>query len=254
MTLLIASLITKNELGRYLEPCIRSLQGFCDEIRVIDDHSTDGTFEFLAHQDKVAVAHSEAEFYAHEGRARNELLDWTMRGGPTHVLNIDADEFIADGRVLRQAIESSQIPAVWTIRMQEIWKLDANSLFIRSDGGWRQHDAPILWKAPKPEDMRGAQWRIPDKKLSCGREPHIVRENWRNAIATGTEILHFGWTRQAEREERYQRYVEHDRGEFHASRHLRSIMYPDRRVKLRTRPWPAGLLEFREDLMAKVNG
>jgi glycosyltransferase involved in cell wall biosynthesis len=48
---LIASLIVRNELKRYLEPCVAHLLEFCDEIRVLDDRSDDGTREWLAKQE-----------------------------------------------------------------------------------------------------------------------------------------------------------------------------------------------------------
>lgn len=249
---LIASLVVRNELSRYLRPCIESLLEFCDEIRVVDDFSDDGTYEFLLGAG-VCVTTANETFYAHEGRARNALLDWTLEGEPTHILHIDADEFIADGRTLRKALETQEPASVWTVRMEEIWKADEHNLYVRCDGGWRAHDAPILWRVPPRKHMTSPKWRIPDKKLSCGREPAIVRENWRSAIATGTEILHFGWANQSERQARYDRYVEHDGGHYHASRHLRSIMYPDRRVKLRPRLWPAGLQTFKEQLLARVS-
>ena len=52
---LVASLIGRNELSRYLVPCIESLQEFCDEIRVVDDYSTDGSFQWLSEQENVVV-------------------------------------------------------------------------------------------------------------------------------------------------------------------------------------------------------
>lgn len=250
---LIASLIVRNEFDRYLQPCVRSLLEFCDEVRILDDFSTDDSYAWLLEQEDVMVlSNPNSAFFVHEGDARNALLHWTLQGSPTHVLAIDADEFIANGNALRAAIDHDDLQHVWTVKMQEIWKADENALYVRSDGGWRSHEAPILWKVPSAPMLERPEWRISDKALSCGREPQAVRDQWRNAQITGTEILHFGWTNQAEREARYQRYMEHDGGKFHSSRHLRSIMFPDRRVRMNQRDWPIGLMSYKAELLAKV--
>ncbi len=71
------------------------------------------------------------------------------------------------------------------------------------------------------------------------------------AKPVGSDLLHFGWTRPGERKERYDRYTRHDGGRFHAGSHLRSIMWPDARVKLQWRDWPEGAVfdSLREGFM-----
>lgn len=246
---LVASLITHNEIGRYLKPCVQSLEEFVDEIRVLDDFSDDGTYEWLLQRESCYVlSNGGAPFFAHEGDARNALLDWTLEGTPTHVLAIDADEFVTNGQAVRQCL--TQGANVWTLKMEEVWKIDQESLWIRNDGGWHAHQIPCLWRVP--EIMRGEEWRISDRALACGREPVAVRNQFRKAIQTGESILHFGWTNEGAREARYQRYVTHDGGAFHANQHIQSIMYPDNRVRLQGRPWPESLIALQEDLLERV--
>jgi len=236
---LVASLIVRNERHRYLEPCIRHLQEFCDEIRVLDDASSDWTLEWLEGQDKVAVMPSIASgFYAHEGRTRQRLLDWTLQAHPTHVLAVDADEFVTDGQQLRAAADDGSPVGVWSLAMEEVWNADENGLSVRVDGGWRPHQCPILY-AVGPRRLR-----ILDRQLACGREPISVRANARRASDTGVSVLHFGWVNREQRQARYQRYVEADGGKFHASTHLRSIMFPDKRIRFQQRGWPTGLSQW----------
>lgn len=251
---LIASIIVRNELGRYLELCVAALLEFCDEVRVLDDYSSDGTYEWLISGTQVArgvsaIANFGEKFYEHEGRARGRLLDFTLSGNPTHVLSIDADEFVGDGRAIRAAIDMDDEQPVWTLAMSEVWKADARSLWLRRDGGWRVHNAPVLWRVPKRLDTT---WRIKDVALACGREPMAVRAQFRHALKTGTEILHFGWANVDERQARYERYVEHDDGQFHNKRHLDSIMYPDRRVALTRHDWPRDLIGRRDAILECV--
>ncbi len=84
-------------------------------------------------------------------------------------------------------------------------------------------------------------WRILDRALACGREPMWVRGV--RAQPTGTSVFHFGWANPATRQERYDRYAQADGGKFHASRHLDSILWNDRRVRLTWKKWPVGLRE-----------
>jgi glycosyltransferase involved in cell wall biosynthesis len=245
---LVASMITKNELSRYLPLVIEHLQDFCDEIRVLDDYSTDATVDALEEWDLCEVRRNRGQtFDEHEGAARNELLRWTLLGKPTHILAIDADEFISDGQELRRQIEAQGQQAVFGITMQEIWEARQKGLSVRADGGWREHPIPILYRAPSQIDRR---WQVAMKKLACGREPLAVRQLARHQSSTGVDILHFGWTRKSERQRRYDRYMSIDGGRFHNNQHLQSIMWPAAKVILRERSWPEALQPLKERLLA----
>ncbi len=235
---LTASLVVRNELHRYLEPCVEHLLAFCDTVVVLDDASDDGTREWLIeHPDErlIVAQQSRSTFYEHEGRTRQLLIDTTLAHAPTHVLSIDADEFISDGALLRQRLEADPDTAVWQLNIEEIWRAN-DHLYVREDGGWRTHGLAVLWKAPPP----GIHWRILDRKLACRRVPTQVLSEMGRAKPTNVDLLHFGWSNPSERATRYARYTRHDNGKFHASAHLRSIMWPDTRVRLRQRDWPDG--------------
>lgn len=245
---LIAMVITHNEFDRYLVECIESLQTFCDEIRVLDDSSTDDSLFWLGNQERVEVMQNDGpSFFAHEGHARQTLLQFAMQGQPTHILAIDADEFISDGQKLRAVMEEPAPRGVWALQMQEVWKVEKDKILIRQDGGWREHPVGIaFWVPPDVWANRQLrrQWRIPDRQLACGRTPVMVTHNANRSnqgVPSGTEILHFGWACESDRDARYQRYVTHDSGKFHANSHLESIMWPDERVTLSERPWPEGV-------------
>jgi hypothetical protein len=248
---LVASVIVRNELGRYLEDAIGALLEYVDEIRIVDCGSTDGTYEWLLRQ-PVSVL-SAPEFagdtgtFSHEGRARQRLLEWTLAAEPTHILSIDGDEFVADGRLVRHACLGPA--AVLTLEMLEVWELDGDCICVRADGGWRPHPVPILYRGPTARDD-ASLWRIADRALACGREPLAVRQRMRAARSTGTEILHFGWANQAERAARHARYAAADGGRFHQSGHLDSILWGDDRVTLDGYPWPAELEQRRPSIAA----
>jgi glycosyltransferase involved in cell wall biosynthesis len=247
---IVASLIVKNELDRYLIPCVRHLEYFCDHVLVMDDGSTDGTYEWLEDNrtDRLLVERIDPEdgfFAGHEGRRRQRLLLTTMNLLPTWVLNIDADEFISDGDLVREFCEQPQ-HKVGTLPMEEVWKAPADCLWLRMDGGWRPHPVPCLWSSSL-HGHRGRALKIKNAALACGREPETVRRT--PSRPTGSSIMHFGWAKESGRQARFERYVTADGGKFHAGSHLDSIMWPDDKVRLERREWPEGLEVWRSSIV-----
>lgn len=241
---LTASAIVRNEADRYLDAWLRHLLTFCDEVRLLDDGSTDRTREVVSEfEPEVWITENRGHsFFEHESDARNELLRWTIEGRPDYVLSIDADEFVGDIEKVREAILTNQ--PVYYLTMREVWKIEGERMGLRIDGHWGDRRCPILWRAPP--QLLGSSWRIPTRKLACGREPQRVRG--KRGIDTGTGVYHFGWTRVEDREARAERYFEHDGGRFHASTHLQSILWPDERVALNWVPWPPSIPEAVADV------
>lgn len=269
---LVASLIVRNEADKYLKHCVAALQEFCDEIRAVDDGSTDGTHSLMREMGVVVHRNDRSVFYEHEGRARQQLLDWTMEAEPTHVLVVDGDELVVGGGGLREALtapqpfptlrerrqrgrSSLQPVTVWRLQMQEIWGASDEHLLVRQDGGWKEHPVPICYAVPAMEhgDRRAVRhWRIPDRALACGRVPtEVAVASNRSLNVAAATCLHLGWACEADRYARHQRYVVHDGGAHHASRHLDSIMWPLDRVQLSSRPWPAGV--DKQKILERIN-
>lgn len=245
-------MITKNEMDRLLTLAVTHLLTYCQEIRVLDDGSDDGSYEWLCEQDGVEVLRNPGpSFFEHEGHARQNLLEWTMGARPDYVLAIDADELVGDPKVLLDGIGSSA-EAVYTIPLVEAWKVDTGGISIRVDGLWGPRKVPSLFRPPEswpPRRGNDRLWRIMDKQLACGREPMAVIRAGARAPVLATNVFHFGWTRESERKARAERYFVHDGGRFHQNRHLQSILNPDDKVGLRGYPWPEGLRKLAPDLI-----
>jgi glycosyltransferase involved in cell wall biosynthesis len=232
---LVASVIARDELARYQPALVHHLSGWVDEVRVLDDCSTDGTYQALeALGPKVHVQHilgASAWDMFGEGAARQQALEWAMQARPTHVLHVDADEVIPDGKLLRRAILRNPDCDVFTLTMREIWKRDGIPWQERVDGQWGPRECPILWRVPDSARRTGELpdgYNIRPVKLASGREPEIVATlgAFGDAVRTGVDILHLGWSDPAERRPRYDRYMQIDGGEHHASEHLLSIIEP----------------------------
>jgi len=242
---LAASLIVRNEADRYLALCLEHLLEFCDEIRVYDDASTDETYGVASGFPRTQVLRANrSQFYEHEGSARQRALEWTLQASPTHVLAIDADEFVEDGPELRRLIELHPRVHSWRLCMEEVWEADEDALRVRVDGGWLPHEVPLAWSTSQKFG------RIMDRQLACGRTPTGAGSR---SASSGVSVLHFGWACEADRRARYDRYAVADGGRFHAQAHLESIMWTDDRVKTQACPWPAQLRDRKDALAARAN-
>ncbi len=176
-----------------------------------------------------------------------------MLGNPTHILAIDADEFIADGQALRAALVDPPNGIV-KLEMTEVWGADEQSLHIRCDGKWPPRPIGIAFSVPQDHHIdrqKRRHWRIPPSAGACGRVPIMVQSaSNRTQVKPTTSILHFGWACKADRQKRYERYS-HTDGFGHDNKHIESIMFPDSRVAITRIPWPESL--DKETLLARVN-
>ena len=262
---LVAGMVVRNELGRYLRWSLPALLEYADHVVILDDHSDDGTFEWLDGLEmhgRVRVVRSDLPpMFENEGAVRQHLHALTLALEPTHVIAVDADEFIGDGHVIRDRLNDHLVSRdrlrlhAWTCAMEEIWDVTSQELACRCDGSWRPHDVPVLYSVPDGMKTPG-RWMWSDRALASGRVPQEVSSLAlrRGAAPTGTEILHFGWADQRERQQRAARYAALDGGRFHANTHLQSILWPESRQSRGEREWPPALLPYRAQLVRHVNG
>lgn len=251
---LTASLILRNELDRYLGPCLDALLEYVDEIRVLDDSSSDGWEEtlrpswgssgarVLVHRHTVADRNAHDSFHLHAA-ARTALMRFTLEGDADYVLAIDADEFVTDGPAVRRACGRGP-EAVSTV-ITEVWEACDELLCTREDGGWRQHPIANVWSTAR---FRGEVLKLTDRGTATGRVPDVVHRA--KAIPSGAATLHFGWANRADRPKRFMRYGGTNEG--HASAHVKSIMWPDELVTLKPESWPVLPAGVREQVVERA--
>lgn len=246
MKLVGSMMVAEGELGRYIEPCVESMLSYCDEIRAVVDTDCDSKVRQWMSKHATVLCSPTISFYGHEGKARQRLLDWTLEADPTHVITLDCDEFVTDGQALRDAL--SQNGNVWRMSLEEVWQARPDGIRVRVDGGWGVGSSTV-WKVPEASQRR--QLQILDRALACGRDPVSIRALGSRfpTLPVDATILHFGWAKESERASRYQRYIDHDSGQFHARAHLESIMWPDNRVSLIEHSWPEGLKDQKDRIL-----
>lgn len=236
---LTASVIWRpGETARYQPALIHHLLGYVDEARVLYDGYPGLEAQQIAAIPRTHVCSRGPSLWKAfgEGHARQRLLEWTLEGDPTHILAVDADEFVPNGRQLRRIVERNPTVDVFALRMCEVWERHAVPWTIRVDGGWVPHWQPILWRVQtaRPDDI--GSWEIPDRQLASGRVPEMVALLGEIGEALPTvDICHLGWSDPTERKARSDRYMAIDGGQFHDRRHLESIL----EVEPELEPYPA---------------
>lgn len=228
MTRLIGSMVIKNEKDRYLEDCINHAFTFLDEIFVYDDRSSDGSAELAMDLGCRVVRRpdSRPSFLNHEGKFRYaawrafeqvmqpNLADW--------ILSFDADEFPVASQDIRKTLEvaigraeSSGAVGI-VLPFPEIFKIDEQGFWARTDGLWNSIRGPRLFKY----DVNG-QWS--DKSMGCGSEPDYVAKGKTSDQNYGINVLHLGYAKDEDKKAKYERYsslAQHG----HNNSHIESIV------------------------------
>lgn len=180
---LAACIITYNEADR-IEACVRSA-AFCDEVLVVDAHSTDATREIAAGLGARVVERDWPGYRSQKDFAvRASRYDW--------VLCLDADERVSDA--LRDEIERLRARgfpghAGWSVpRMTDYF-----GRFLRHGNAYPDRLIRLF-------DRRHGGW--------TGREIHEqTRVRGRVGCLEG-KLLHFSYRSLADHEQRMQRYAQ----------------------------------------------
>lgn len=227
MTVHVA-MIVRNEMSRHLSQavaCAMEVADLCGgEFIVTDDCSDDGTYEFLR-RERLPVRlrqNYRPMFMEHEGRARQQHLEWTARyvAPGDWVLSLDADETINSPEILQASVKEAEAKGKPVILMPlyEFWSEEPPQ--YRVDGFWFGTQASRLYRW-----QEGGQ--IQDREFGCGSEPTYVA----GAVRRGEHLhckdlhlLHWGYSREHDRVAKHERYVQRMGGHGHNNRHVQSIV------------------------------
>jgi len=220
---LIAQMIGKDEADRFLTEVLEHLRPMVDEIIFTDDASSDNTGEIAASFGAHLHRNESCMFVKHEGLLRQrawerlsehaEVGDW--------VLAIDCDEklytTLPDITIRDLMVESNY--DVINIEFIHMWNED----HFRIDKLWKPTGSSRLFKYKEGGKFTG-------RALACGSEPTYVGEAVRRRrymFHSGLVMQHLGYVRDEDKQAKYDRYMELDKGKFHNIDHLKSILDPN---------------------------
>lgn len=223
---LIAGMICRNEIDRYLKQVINNLFLFCDKLIIIDDKSDDKTFEYLSFLIKINKVASEKiilyqmdkpTFIEDELKIRLTLWDKIKEIATEKdwILISDADEIISQKyhNQIRELISKNQNFTSIAMKLYNMW--DDNH--YRIDGAWNPNDIKRRLFKFKKSDI----WLF-DRKISCGEVPKYV---WQESVyLSDIKLKHLAYMKEEDRIKKHKFYMRWADGNSHARYHLESII------------------------------
>lgn len=221
---LTAMMIVRNEANRYLKMVLDDLVQYVDEIVILDDNSTDNTYELCATYPKVVVLDRvrKGEFGQDESVPRWSLWQATLRTNPDWILAVDADEVFENRfkSVVRSMI--NQTTYDWyAFRFYHFWH---SMTHYRVDKLW----APINYGPRLVRYIPGARYTWHDKRLHGGSIPPNIYYDYPGR-QSDIRIKHYGYAAGPEETRRkYEWYVARDpSSQFCPREHYDSMLDPE---------------------------
>jgi glycosyltransferase involved in cell wall biosynthesis len=199
---LVAMMLTHNEAGRYLERVIENTLLFCDEIVILDNHSTDETKNIILtmlnskkYLGRISLGYARNS-WENESELRQELLTSTLYSKPDWLIAIDADELYEADKMKEQLpYLMSQDNADWIgFRFFDMWDEE----HYRDDDIWPAGNghAPRMFRVKSNTEY---QW--PDLRRHCGSVPINVMKA--PGMNSDIRVKHLGWMTSDDRNKKY---------------------------------------------------
>ena len=200
MTGLVGMMRIKNE-ARWIHAVLESALKACERVYVLDDHSTDGTFDICAgFGDRVRVFWSCFDGLD-EARDKNGLLELIRLGTNAEwVLAIDGDELLLDHAELVAATQSGRADC-YALRVLYLWDREDQ---VRTDGVYGRFWRPSLFRLCANGSFQTTR---NGGNFHCGNVP---RELLKDAKRSEIRLLHFGYMHASDRRRKFDWYNEND--------------------------------------------
>lgn len=203
----MGALLARNEAGpdRYLERVLRNAFSFCDDVVVLDDHSTDATAGIC--RDAGCIVHEldgeDSNGWWGEGRehtARHTLWNKACEraeGGFVYTFDADHELVGITPRDFRRLLTASRVDA-WACPLWDCWDSDEQH---RVDGYWQAWRSPRVWLA---RAYPATDW--PERGIHVG---HLPPREWRvGLMPPNAAIRHLGYIVTAQRVDKQRKYLQ----------------------------------------------
>lgn len=198
-------MIVRNEADRYLATALTKHRDYIDEAVIIDDGSTDDTAE-ICHEIlrgiPLTLIRNPQSMFHNEVELRKQQWRETVLSQPDWILNLDADEWFEPNAhaELKSIVDQNAYDAVY-FRLYDMW----SETHYRDDIYWSAHRIyrPFLVRY---RQEAAVQWR--ETPQHCGRFPQSI--NHFSYICHRLRVKHYGWAREQDRKQKYERYMKLD--------------------------------------------
>ncbi|MGL6106060.1 glycosyltransferase family 2 protein [Romboutsia sp.] len=199
------SMLVKNEEGRYLRKVLESAREYIDEAVIIDDGSTDNTVamcrEVLKGIPLKLVENKESKF-KNEIDVRKQQWFETISTNPDWIVFLDADEIFENKfkDEVREIVKNMDADG-YLFRLYDFWDED----HFRDDKLWSAH---YTYRPFMIRYQRNFNYKFQETAQHCGRMPANVTEL--NCQLSNLRLKHYGWAKEEDRIQKYNRYMELD--------------------------------------------
>jgi GT2 family glycosyltransferase len=192
----------KNE-SPHIAQVIARLLGLCQQIIILDDHSSDDTVVICrSFGDRVAVINSPFTGLD-EARDKNFLLEKLITLRPDWVLWIDGDEVLErrGPERIRAAVKNGVAVSAYSLRISYIWD---DHDHVRIDGIFGRFTRPSLFRLHgQPLNALHFQKTTSGGSLHCGNVPCGLTGYQKNL---DVRLKHLGYRSRHQRESKYEWY------------------------------------------------
>lgn len=206
MAKLTLMMLVKNEADRYLKQTLDSASEYVDEIVILDDNSTDDTYEICKSYPKVVRIErvQGVDFATNESAPRRQLFDMTCETNPDWIISLDADEIMENRfkREIRTLIDNPGGNYWFGIVFHHFWH---SITHYRVDKLWAPCAGPRIFRF-----IPGYEYTWQQSRLHCGSLPNNIFSNF-TGKNTDYRVKHYGYAGSPERtRQKYDWYIERD--------------------------------------------
>lgn len=217
---LTLSMVVKDEGSRYLKEVLESAKEYIDNAVIVDDGSADNTVDIIKEvlgDIPYKLVNNKVSKFSNEIELRKQQWNETIKINPEWVLFLDADEVFEDKfkDYIKVLMENTEVDG-YLFRLYDFWDKD----YYREDNLWYAHNTYRLFLIRYQENFK---YLFKETSQHCGRIPY----NCINLpyLTTTLRLKHYGWSREEDRIEKYNRYMILDpNGEFGSLEQYKSIL------------------------------